>query len=418
MAEVKLPTINLNQVRMTQNDWVNYGDNNAFPKYLNSSVDKSENHSAFIHLRENMIKGAGISYSDNIKPFMEMLDEEGTTIEELWAEWATDMSIQETFACFVRYNKARTKIVAIDYLDTTMVRPSKSFVLDKDGNSTGKISGYWISEDWSNIRQYVPVFYERFNIGDISDTTQLYFYHKRANEQPYFPKISYASCLNYVQQEYETSKYGLNAMINGFFGSGILSVKASLDDDAKRKFINDVDNTFSGTENASKLMVMISEQEDTVTITPLAAGDNTPMLKVLQDKAQQAIATAHRGHPSLASVQVANGLSSDAALLRTAQEHFQANVINHLQKPMELFIKKVLKFNGVTEFDFNVASLNLVSEITPDFFLQNYVKAEVLAAKYGFDVEDLKDSVLTPAVAAPVATTAPVADTEAPAIGA
>ncbi|WP_216689011.1 phage portal protein [Hymenobacter siberiensis] len=398
LAEVKIPTVNLNQVRLSPKDWVLYGDNNAFPKFLSDSVKKSENHSAFIHLRENMIKGSGLSYSDNVKPFLENLDEEGTTIEELWGEWSADMAVQETFACFVRYNKARTKITAIDYLDTTLVRPSKTFQTDSEGNPNGKISGYWVCEDWSNIMMYPPVFYERFGGEKPTETTQVYFYHKRTSGQPFLPEISYASCLNYVQMEYETSKYGLNAMLNGFFGSAIMSVKASMSDEQKEMFTRNVNHTFTGSENASKLMVIVSEQDDTVKVTPLATGDNTPMLQALSEKSQQAIATAHRGNPSLAGIQVSAGFGSDAALLRTAQEQFQNNVILRLQQPMLTFLKKVMKFNGVAEYDFNVGSLNLVSEITPDFFLQNYVKAEVLAAKYGFKIEDLKPSVLTPEV--------------------
>lgn len=404
LAEVKIPTINLNQVRTSQNDWVNYGDNNAFPKFLADSVKKSENHSAFINLRENMVKGSGLSYSNNIKPFMEALDEDGTTIEELWAEWSADMSVQETFACFVRYNKARTKITAIDYLDTTLVRPSKTFQLDSEGNPNGKIAGYWVCEDWSNIRQYVPVFYEAFSGNKATETTQVYFYRKRASGQPFLPEIKYASCLNYVQMEYEMSKYGLNAMLNGFFSSAIMSVKASMSDEQKDQFKVNVNRTFTGTENASKLMVMVSEQEDMVKVTPLTAGDNTPMLKALSDKSQQAIATAHRGHPSLAGIQVSAGFGSDSALLRTAQEQFQNNVVQALQEPMLAFLKKVLKFNGVAEYDFNVGSLNLVSETTPDWFLMKFVKPEVLAAKYGFKPEDLIAAAPEPATIAPAPT--------------
>ena len=408
LAEVKLPTVNLNQVRHSAHDWVLYGDKNLFPKFLNDSVRKSENHSAFIHLRENLLKGSGLSYSDNIKPFLEALDEDGTTIEDLWADWSSDMAVQETFACFVRYNKARTKIVALDYLDTSLVRPSKTFQLDTEGNSTSQVSGYWVCQDWSNWTMYPPVFYERFSAAKPAETTQVFFYRKRGKGQPFFPEITYASCLNYVQMEYEMSKYGLNAMLNGFFGSAIMNVKASMNDEQKQQFTQSVTRTFTGSENASKLMVVVSEAEDSVKVTPLSAGDNTPMLQALSDKAQQAISSAHRGNPALAGIQVSAGFGSDSALLRTAQEQFYSNVIRSLQKPMEAFLKKVLKFNGVTEYDFAVGSLNLVSETTPDWFLQQYVKPEVLAAKYGFKVEDLR--VATPA---PAPTTAPAA-TEAP----
>lgn len=401
LAEVKIPKVIPNQVRMSQNDWVNYGDNNLFPDFLMESVKKSENHSAFISLRENMFKGSGLSYSDATKGFLEALDEDGTTIEDLWEDWATDMSIMETFAVFVRYNKTKTQIVALDYVDSSKVRPSKTYEVDKDGNPTSKLRGYWVCPDWQYHTQFPPVMYERFNPGNINETTQLHFYHKRANGQPYLPEVSYVSCLNYVQMEDETSKYGLNTMLNGFFASAILSVTASMSDEQKEAFKRNVRDSFTGSENASKLMVMVQESKDGVQVTPISSGDNTNMLKALGDRAQQAIATAHRCHPSLASIQVATGLSSDAALLRTAQEQFQNNVVTHLQKPVVSFLDKVFKFNGIGEADFRIESLNLVSETTPDWFLQDYIKPEVLAAKYGFKKEELLDTLLTPAPAAP-----------------
>ncbi|KUG07418.1 hypothetical protein ASU33_13780 [Solirubrum puertoriconensis] len=376
---------------MSPDDWVRYGDNNAFPEFLMDSVKKSENHSAFISLRENFIKGAALTYGDDVKPFLESLDEEGTTVEDLWEDWATDMSILETFAALVRYNRTKTAIVAIDYLDSSKVRPSKQYALDKDGNPTLKLRGYWVSADWSNLMQNPAVFYERFNPSDINETTQLHFYHKRANGQPWLPEVSYVSCLNYVQMEDEMSKYGLNTMLNGFFASAILSVTASMTDEQKQAFKRAVRDSFTGSENASKLLVNISEtKEGGVEVTPINAGDNTPMMEALSSKAQQAIATAHRCHPALAGVQGNTGFSSEAQLLKSAQEQFQKNVISHLQKPMVAFLKKVLKFNGYADAEFAVEPLNLVIQDIPDWVFLDILKPECAAIYYGYTVEDLR----------------------------
>lgn len=396
LAEVKIPKVNPNMVRLSPNDWVNYGDNNLFPEFLMDSVKKSENHSAFISLRENMVKGTSITYSDNTQAFMEDVDTEGTTVEELWSSWATDMSILETFAAFVRYNKTKTAIVAIDYVDSSKVRPSKTFETDKDGNSTGKISGFWYCENWQYFRQYPPVFYQRFNPGSIDETTQLHFYHKRANGQPWVPEVSYVSCLNYVQMEDETSKFALNSMLNGFFGSAILSVKASMSDEQQQGFKSSVRNSFTGSENASKLMIFVGEGE-APQVTPLNTTDNTPQFLAFSTKAQQAIATAHRCNYALAAISTATGFNSEAALLITAQEQYQKNVIAHLQAPMITFVKKVLKFNGVKDFEFDILPLNLVNEakVKPDFnALMDLLTPKALAKYLDIDEDDLRPEVL------------------------
>lgn len=407
LAQVLPPKFVLKQIRSSRDEWVRYGDNNLFPDYLMSTVKDSENHSAFISLRENMIKGAGVSMSDNIKGFLNQLDEDGTTFEDLLEDWATDMSIQETFAVFVRFSRDRKKIAALDYLDSSKVRPEKIQPLTEDEIKAGvlpKIRGYWVSEDWSDLQNNPAVRYERFSLERDSrgkliapeSTTQLYFYHKRANGQPYLPEVSYASCLNYVKMESEMSKYGLNTMLNGFFASAILSVAGSMSEEQKRSFTQGVNNTFAGSENASKLMVVVNETPDSVKITPLSTGDNTNMLKALKEASQEAIATAHRCQPVLAGVQSSAGLSSDGKLIKSAQELFHNNVIRHLQKPIMSFMKKVLLFNGIEEYDLSIETLNLVSDDVPEWIEQELIKPEVVAVKYGYKVDDIRPELRTP----------------------
>lgn len=392
LAEVKIPEINPNQVRMSPNKWVHYGDSNMFPDFLMKSVKKSTNHSAFISLRENMIKGAGLTYSDNVKEFLENLDEEGQTLEDILEDVATDLSIMETFAIAIRYNKTRDKIIYLDYIDSSKVRPAKIEQTPEEiaAGVLPAIQGYFVCADWSDINRNTPRYYEKFNPNDVNDTTQLFFYHKRANGQPYLPEISYASALNYIEMEYQMSKYGLNSMLNGFFASAILQLNASLSDEQKERFKQSVNANFQGTDNASKLMVVVSETKDSVQITPISTGDNTPMLKALEEMAEAAICTAHRGQPVLAGIQsTGSTLGSDGKLIKTAQELFYNNVIVHLQKPILSFMKKVFRFNGITDYQLDIQSVNLVSEDIPDWFLQDYVKPEFLAAKWGFPVEAL-----------------------------
>ena len=393
LAEVKIPEFNASQTRTSPDEWVKYGDTNLFPEFLMKSVKHSTRHSAFIGLRENMIKGSGVTCSDNLKSFLENLDEEGQTVEELLEDWATDMSILETFACAVRYNASKTAIIHLDYLDSSKVRPAriKQTAEELKNGELPVIKGYYVSQDWSDVQRNPPVFYEKFNPNRIDKTTQLFFYHKRANGQPYLPEVSYASCLNYVQMEYEASKYGLNTMLNGFFASAILSVTAGMSEEQKTAFKNGVNATFSGSENASKLMVVVSEQADSVKVTPISTSDNTPMLEALLAMSEAAICTAHRAQPVLAGIQsTGSGLGSDGKLIKTSQELYYNNVIVHLQKPILAFLKRVFKFNKITDYTLLIQSINLISEDTPDWFLQNYIKPDVLAARYGFKASDLK----------------------------
>ncbi|MFD2717910.1 phage portal protein [Hymenobacter monticola] len=384
LAEVKLPEIRPSQLRYTVNDWVPYGESNNFPDYLIKSARKSPIHSSFINTRQNLIKGEGVTYSDDLAAFLEALDEDGCTINELCEQVATDLSILETFAVAVRYDGTRKNIIHLDYIDSSMVRP------DKNLDELGKIQGYWVCADWSNTTINVPTYFEKFNPSKVKQTTQLYFYHKRGLGQPFLPDVSYLSALGYIELGYELSKYSLNSVLNGFFASGIMSVKANMTEEQKGDFQRAVKNSFQGSENASKLMVVVSEDVDTVKIEPLNAGDNTPMLNALDELVTKNICTAHQGNPIIASIQTdGSTLGSDGKLYRDSLEIYYNTVIKNLQNPFIRFMKKVLDFNGFKEYEFEIASSALMTKDIPDWVLQDYIQPKVVAAMYGFKEEDL-----------------------------
>ena len=384
LAEVKLPEIRPSQLRYTTFNWVPYGETNNFPDYLIKSARKSPVHSSFINTRQNLIKGEGVTYSDDLSSFLEALDEEGCTINELCEHVATDLSILETFAVAVRYDGTKKNIIHLDYIDSSMVRP------DKNLDEFGKIQGYWVCADWHNPTINAPIYYAKFNPNKVKETTQLYFYHKRGLGQPFLPDVSYLSALNYVELGYELSKYGLNSVLNGFFASAILNVKANMTEDQKSEFQRSVKSSFQGSENASKLMVVVSEDVDSIKIEPLNAGDNTAMLNALDSLVTKHICTAHQGNPIIAAIQTdGSTLGSDGKLYRDSLEIYYNTVIRNLQNPFVRFMKKVLDFNGFSEYEFEISSSALMTKDIPDWVLQDLIEPKVVAAMYGFKDEDL-----------------------------
>lgn len=395
LLEVKPPVFDINAIRYSPYQWVNYGDNNLYPEYLLNLLSKSPNHSAFIHLRETMIKGSGVTYSDNLKEFFENLDEEGQTIDDLIETVATDLSILETFAIAVRYNKTKDKIICLDYIDSSKVRIEKILQSQEEIESgvIPSIKGYWLSVDWINWTVNTPVYYEKFNPNEINSTTQLYFYHKKANGQPYYPVISYASCMNHIETDSRLGKHILNTVNNGFNPSGILNITASQSEEEVNEFQRMINDKFQRPDNAGSILTVVNESADFVKFTPFNANDETPKLKAEAELTQAAICTAHRGQPILAGIQAAGAsLGGDGNLMKQAQDAFFKGVIVHLQKPILSFLQKVLKFNGFTdkkEYQLAIQSVNFASEDTPEWFLQDEVKPEILAARYGFKPEDL-----------------------------
>ena len=407
LAEVVKPRLQLQVIENKGLPYVEYGVNNRWPMYLVESVSKSPRHQAYINLRKSGIAGGkrGVTYSPNIADFMENIDADGLTIDELLKDLARDMSILETFSCLVYYSVDR-KTIFLDYLDSTKVRAARIERTPEEIESghPGKIKGYWVSNDWSDLAQnpkeYYPIFnpYPRSAKGKIQapqNDVELFFYHEKMNGQPYLPEVSYTSCLNLIEADKELTKFGLNTMLNGVFPSCIVEMKAvGATAEQKRSYKANFTRELTGTENNSKMMFVVSDEGDTVKVTPFTTQDPTPQLEWLQSYIGQGIDTAHRTQPAIAGVQnEGSTLGSDGNLVTVAQKHFNANVIGPLQAPIIAFIEKVLKFNGYSEYKFKIHQPELLE--LPDRLIQA-MNIEDLAAEYGIEPEQIAPQFRTP----------------------
>jgi hypothetical protein len=414
LAEVVKPRLKLQIIDNSYLPYIEYGLDNRWPMYLVESVSKSPRHQAYINLRKNGIAGGkrGVTYSDNLKEFMENVDCNGTTFDEVLKDWARDMAILETFACMVRYSKDRKSIAAIDYLDSTKVRAKRIIQTPEqiENGEPGYIEGYYVSNDWSNLTKNPARYFPKFNPYPrnangkpmpVQNSTELFFYHEKVNGQDYLPEVSYASALNLIEADKELTKFGLNTMHNGVFASCVVEMKATgATPEEKRRHKQNFTNELTGTENNSKMMFVISDSGDTVKVTPFNTLDPTSQLEWLQKYIGQGIDTAHRCQPAIAGVQnEGSTLGSDGKLVTTSQKQFNTNVIGPLQAPIISFIDKVLKFNGYTDYKFKIHLPELLE--APDFLLQR-MYTEDIAADYGIEPEQLLPEFRTPVTSADV----------------
>ncbi len=382
-----MPTVNLTNLRYSTNAWVNYGDNNFWPDFLIKLVPFSTVHQSFVNKRAELILSEGLSYSDDIAPFLENINQEGQSADDLLELVANDLSVLETFAVVVRYNKLKNKIVAVDYLDSSKVR------VDKNLDELGNVQGYWASADWTNTTINTPVYYERFNPNNINQTTQIFFYHKRALGNPFYPLVSYASALTYIMMANEVGKFALNDVLNGFFGSALLNVNAPMTEDQKAEFITKTTKAFTGAENASKLMVTVTEDAEAITLTPLNATDNADKVVTRREVNVSEISTAHRGNPIVAGVTPdGSQLGSDGKLYRDSLEIYYNTVIRQLQKPFINFMERVLDFNGYTDYELEITSSALMTNSEVPAWKMDFLKPEVWLSEHGYSKEDILDS--------------------------
>ena len=390
---------------------MNYGERHNFPKFLIDAEGKCAPHAAFLGLRRNLIAGEGLTAADNLKEALANISDEGSA-DELLEQAGADLAVLETFACQVVYNQTKRRILNVYHVPSANVRPHKE--LDERGNPIG----YWLSADWTNTTSCAPKFYERFDpkgIGKYLDKvskeqaapvgSQIYFYHKRALDQPYLPEVSYRAALTHVEMSREMGVFALSSIVNGFFASGMMRINSSMDPEAKEKLHHDFNSTMAGAENASKILLTVGEIGD-VDWIPVNSEDVTARIEAYNRIIVEQVCSAHRGNPMLAGIQTEGAsLGGDANTYSTALDVYHSTVINPLQAPFIRFLKRVLEFNGAKDIELGIAKLGLVNASMSDDMKFKLLKPDVIAAEYGYKPEDL---VTTPApVAVPAAPEAP-----------
>jgi hypothetical protein len=423
LDHVELPTFDNALIRFSVADWVDYGADNLFPDFLIECAQKSSRHSAYLNLRRNCIKGGKVGpvYSDDLKPFLENIDGQGCTLKKLVDLWAQDLSILETFGCFVLYNK-KGEIAEIHYIDSSKIRVEKPRYTAEDieAGVIPEITHYRVCDDWSLNPRANGVVYPKFNPsprdarGNIvkpRNSTEVFFFHRRALRQPYYPQVSYLSCLNHVLAQEQLGRYGLTSLLNNFFASAIFHMIApGMSDEDQTALKAAIDRKFSGVGNAAKSMLIVGEDEkNTFEVKPVQVGDNTELVESIRAQAESAIDVAHRCRPELVGVPSSGGLSSDGSSIGPSMQIFQNNVIDDLQGAILDFLHDVLRHNGYKNYDLDIAQNVLVTEPAPAEWIQANIKREAQARHYGWKETDLVD--IEPVAPAPALDT-PVADAE------
>jgi hypothetical protein len=392
LSEVKLPEISPAQIKNLRTGWVPYGKRNDFPDYLISASKKCTAHSSLLATRKDLISGEGVTYNsdkeinEKLKKLFVKINTDGESIEDILNQVKNDISILETMALQVIWSKDKKSITDVFYLDSSKIRP------DKHLNERGLPISYWYCSNWQDVTTNEPINMPRFDSSeDGRGGKQIYFAHTPTLGQPYLPSISYASALNDIELAYEIGKYNLNYVRNGFFISGIFNVKTSSAEELYQADEN-IQNTFTGTDNAGRVIVMANDEGDGVTFTPLSTNDNTAMISAYINIIDSNVCTAHRANPIVAGIQSdGSTLGSDGKLFSTAMQTYYNLVIRDLQKAFISFWRMYGEVAG-QDLHLDITSSALLQSEMPEE-LQAMIKPEVRITQYGYDAEDLIDYV-------------------------
>ena len=125
---------------------------------------------------------------------------------------AFDFKLQGAYAIHIIWNRERTEIAEIYHVPVERVRAGKP-------NELGHIDTYFISADWSNIREHKPYPIQAFNVKDRTPNSQLLYTGTYSPNMDCYHTPDYLAANNWALIDQKVAEFHLSNIENGFSGS-------------------------------------------------------------------------------------------------------------------------------------------------------------------------------------------------------
>ena len=323
-------------------DWIEYGDDNNYFKYLIDRYNGSPTNNAAINGIAEMIYGKGLEAVDskeNEKDYKEMKE---LFTKDCMKKICYDYKMMGQSALQIIYSKDRSKIVQVEHIPVETLRAEK---VDKQG----VIRHYYYAKDWSEIKgSKVPKKIPAFGTSN-AGLEILYIKPYRAGFYYYSP-VDYQGGLQYAELEEEIANYHINNIQNGLAPSMLINFNNGVPTEEQREMIErSIHEKFSGSSNAGRFILAFNDSKDlAASIEPVILSDAHEQYRFLSDESMRKVMVSHRiVSPMLVGIKDNTGLGNNAEELQTASILMDNTVIRPMQVTILDELEKILMYNGI-----------------------------------------------------------------------
>lgn len=319
-------------------DWMGFGKNNLFPQDLIELYNTSAIHATAVNSITDGVKGEGIKNVGD-----EYLNLDGETLNDIFAKITLDYVLFNGYALNLVWNREGTRIAEIYHVPFAKVRSGKE---DEDGN----VNEYYFSKDWSNVRKNPPKAFRSFNPTDNKkdNASQIYYCMGYQPGQDFYPLPTYMGATTDIDLDARISRFHNQNLKQGLNPSMFIQFRSGIPTPEERRDIyREIEQTFSGEENAGRFFLSFSRPGEEMSVTPIESG-NDDYYVTLEERISSRILTAHRiTSPLLLGIKDASGFSNNAEEIKVAYAHFMGTVIEPKQEKLTKTLQYILKFYGL-----------------------------------------------------------------------
>lgn len=391
-------------------DWVKYGDNNNYPEHLANLLYNSATHLGICTRKKEMIKGDGFivnktTNKNEIKTlaYIEKVNRYNETLEDIFDKIAFDYVVYGMAAIQVIWGRSGQYISEMFHFPVNKLR-----IGCKDDR--GMINTYYWSDDWSNYRkaEYEPKAITAFtdNADIIKQApTQVMLIKQATPGLSYYSLPSYVGALNYIDLDYQISEFANSFIKNGMFPSVFINYKNIPTNEDKQTIADNLEDQYTGTMNAAKILISFTEGENSPEVTTLQPNDVSNIITTLTDLSTNKVLQAHQINPILAGIATAGSLG-DGQEINNAFLLYESSVVDPMRKTLLSGINKIMRINN---FDKLEVVSNAPIPFTADQTLMTKVlKINEVRKELGYDeiddnnYTDIIDNIIAGSTTAPV----------------
>lgn len=319
--------------------WVEYGSDNNYYKFLIDRYSHSATNNAVINNISRLVYGKGLSALDASKKPNEYAQFLSMLSNEDMRRAIKDLYMLGQCAFQVHFDKGHKTALKLYHMPIQLLRPEKC-------NKEGEIVGYYYSDNWEDVKKYVP---KRFNaFGQSKDEVEILYIQPYSVGMKYFSSVDYQGALDYTFLEEKISEYLINDVINGFSPTSIVNFNnGTPTDEQKDEIARNVINKLTGS-TGKKVVVSFNESQETQTTIDAIPLNNAPEhYQYLADECRSKILTGHCvTSPLIFGIATTTGFSSNADELKNSVILFDNMVIRPKQDLIIDQLNKILSFNG------------------------------------------------------------------------
>jgi len=334
-------------------DYIEYGTDdwkNLYPQFLIDLYYNSSTHAAIINATAEMIAGEDIIIDDddtNLDTYVKLQKfithaNGKESLHQLIKKVAFDFKLQGAYAIHLIWNQERTEIAEIYHVPVERVRAGKP-------NALGQVDCYYVSSDWSDVRENPPSKIKAFSSIDRTEASQLIYTGTYSPNMDVYHTPDYIAANNWALVDQRVAEFHLNNIQNGFSGSYFISFANGIPTQEERHQIEQsLVDKFAGARNSGKFILTFSDDKSrTPEITPISVSDADKQYLALQELLVQNILTGHRvTSPILMGIKADSGLGNNADELNSAANFYLNTVIRPFQIHLLDTLKTIFSINN------------------------------------------------------------------------